>query len=90
MTAPITPPTAPVPKAPIFTTMTIFGWLIVLSALAFGYLDIYKHSDRSPWAYIGAFALTLMGGWCIDRTPLVSFMQAITAAIAAWRGKRDA
>lgn len=83
MTAPI--PTPP-PKAPIYTATTVFGWLIAGAGIALLYIE---RASLTPWTLGAGLVLVLLGGTCIDRTPVIGFMQAITAGITAWRGKRD-
>lgn len=72
--------------AKVYVGATIFGWLTAAVGVALLYIE---RASLTPWTLGAGLLLVLMGGWCIDRSPLISFMQAITAAIAAWRGKRD-
>ena len=56
--------------------------ILLLGILTFGF-SIYKGYG---WPILTSCVfLVLMGGWMKDRTPLVSFMQAITDLVSAWR-----
>lgn len=82
MTAPETPP----PQPKIYIGSTIFGAIIAAGGLAFLFLT-YK--QVSAWTDGIAALLILMGGWMVDRTPLISFGQTIASWIGAWRGHGD-
>ena len=86
MTAPETPPTQPVHGPTIYIGSTIFGAIVAAGGLAFLFLT---YTQVSAWTDGIAALLILMGGWMVDRTPLISFAQAIASWIKAWRSHGD-
>lgn len=78
----MTPPIQTPPRSFPFTGMTVFGWLVAAGGGAFLYME---RAGESVGTLALGFGLVLLGGTCIDRTPVVAFIQAITGAISAWR-----
>ena len=72
--------------ASFFARFSLFGWLCAAGGGAY----IYVERAAPSLLTLGAgFGLVLLGGYCIDRTPIVSFVAGITDAIKAWRGHGD-
>lgn len=57
--------------------------------VATGVAFLFLNRAPSKWDHAIAAALMVVGGWCVDRTPLISLAQAATGAIGAWRGHGD-
>lgn len=69
----------------IYTKFNKTALVILLLGIGTFAFAIYKDYD---WKILAVCVFViLMGGWMTDRTPLVSFVQAIISAIAAWRQK---
>ena len=83
MTAPATPPTQPTPSDKIYLGSTIFGWCMIATGVAFLFLN---HAP-SKWDHTIAAALMVVGGWCVDRTPLISLAQTVMGMLSAWRSR---
>lgn len=82
MTTPPTPDRSP----SFFARFSLFGWLCVVGGGAFLYTE---RANISAVTMGGGLALVILGGVCVDRTPVVTFVTLVTGALAAWRGKRD-
>lgn len=79
-------------KAPVdephsfFQTFNAFGWACAAGGGAYIYIE---RASPSLLTLGTGFGLVLLGGYCIDRTPLAAFISGITDAIKAWRGHGD-
>lgn len=76
-----------------FARFSLFGWLTALvgfAVVAAVIAPMLRGSACSTPSLVIAglgLVLVLLGGVCIDRTPVASFIALGTGAIAAWRGK---